>query len=133
MINQYELEQAGVSVDGVALRLKDEHERDLLADYRRRRHLSDDDASEYAAGVEIGAAWVREEASAAALSAAHRLAEHGGPWTALPALATSLRTFLDREAGESASGKPLRALQPRDAQLGRQVGQASSGRIAAPA
>ena len=101
MSDHHELAQAGVNIAGVALRLEDEQDRDHLADYRRRRGLSDSEASEYAAGIEIGAAWVREEASAAALSAAYLLAEHGGPWTALPALATSLRGFLTREADES--------------------------------
>jgi hypothetical protein len=101
MINQYELEQTGLSVDGVALRLEGETHYDFLAEYRRRRNLSDLDAVEYVAGVEIGAAWVREEASAAALAAAWWIAEHGGPWTALRDLDTSLRRFLTREADES--------------------------------
>jgi len=101
MSDHHELAQAGVNIAGVALRLEDEQDRDHLADYRRRRHFSETDAAEYASGVEVGAAWVREEASAAALAAAWWIAEHGGPWTALRDLDTGLRSFLTREADES--------------------------------
>jgi hypothetical protein len=46
MTEQIELAQAGVNIAGVALRLEDEQDRDHLADYRRRRGLSDSEAPE---------------------------------------------------------------------------------------
>jgi hypothetical protein len=110
MTNHDELEQAGLNVDGVRDRLEAEHERDALAEFRRRRNLSETDAAEYALGVEVGAAWVREQAPAAELAIAWRLAARAG--TSIEIL-PNLCAFLAREADLSRRGSRYARFDPQ--------------------
>jgi hypothetical protein len=64
-----------VNVDFVAERLEDEAKVDVLAVYRRRRHLAEADEAAYLAGQEAGRAWILESASAAALRQGWLVAE----------------------------------------------------------